>query len=123
MKVLEVDGGDGCVAPTPETIADNSYPVSRPLFIYVNKAKAEENPALTAWVDFYLGDAIGSALGKKGTGTFVIPGLCKIVRIHKPATPERQGINPFTKEPTTIKAKPARNVVKVRPLKKLKAMV
>lgn len=60
VKVLEVDGGDGCVAPTPETIADNSYPVSRPLFIYVNKAKAEENPALAAWVDFYLNDAIGS---------------------------------------------------------------
>src|SRR5690606_7699885 len=54
VKVLEVDGGDGCVAPTPETIADNSYPVSRPLFIYVNKAKAEENPALAAWVDLYL---------------------------------------------------------------------
>ena len=60
VKVLEVDGGDGCVAPTPETIADNSYPVSRPLFIYVNKAKAEENPALTAWVDYYLNEAIGS---------------------------------------------------------------
>ena len=60
VKVLEVDGGDGCVAPTPETIADNSYPVSRPLFIYVNKAKAEENPALAAWVDYYLNDAIGS---------------------------------------------------------------
>jgi phosphate transport system substrate-binding protein len=58
VKVLEVDGGDGCVAPTDETIADNSYPVSRPLFIYVNVAKAEENPALSAFVDFYLGDAI-----------------------------------------------------------------
>jgi nucleoid DNA-binding protein len=70
-----------------------------------------------------LTDAIGSSLGKKGSGIFVIPGLCKIVRIHKPATPEREGINPFTKQPTIIKAKPARNVVKVRPLKKLKAMV
>jgi phosphate transport system substrate-binding protein len=60
VKVLEVDGGDGCVAPTPETIADNSYPVSRPLFIYVNKAKAEENAALAAWVDYYLNDAISS---------------------------------------------------------------
>jgi len=58
VKVLEVDGGDGCVAPTDETIADNSYPVSRPLFIYVNPAKAEENPALAAFVDFYLDDAI-----------------------------------------------------------------
>ena len=60
VKVLEVDGGDGCVAPTPETIADNSYPVSRPLFIYINKAKAEENAALAAWVDFYLNDAVSS---------------------------------------------------------------
>lgn len=58
VKVLEVDGGDGCVAPTPETIGDGSYPISRPLFIYVNKAKAEENPALAAWVDLYLGDAV-----------------------------------------------------------------
>ncbi len=60
VKVLEVDGGDGCIAPTDETIADNSYPVSRPLFIYVNPAKAEENPALAAFVDFYLNDAIAS---------------------------------------------------------------
>jgi len=58
VKVIEVDGGDGCVAPTDETIADNSYPVSRPLFIYVNPAKADENPALAAFVDFYLNDAI-----------------------------------------------------------------
>ena len=42
---------------TDETIADNSYPISRPLFIYVNKAKAEENPALKAYVDLYLSDA------------------------------------------------------------------
>ncbi len=60
VKVLEVDGGDGCVAPTDETIADGSYPVSRPLFIYVNPAKAEENPALAEFVDFYLNDAIAS---------------------------------------------------------------
>ena len=46
-----------------------------------------------------------------------------MVVVTKPATPERQGINPFTKEPTVFKAKPARTVVKVRPLKKLKAMV
>lgn len=58
VKVLEVAGPDGgeCVAPTDETIADNSYPISRPLFIYVNAAKAEENPALQAYVDYYLSD-------------------------------------------------------------------
>ncbi len=52
--------GEGCVAPTDETIADNTYPLSRPLFIYVNKAKAEENQSLTDFVDFYLDDAIAS---------------------------------------------------------------
>ena len=51
---------------------------------------------------------------------FTIPGLCKIVVQHKEAQPEREGINPFTKEPAIFKAKPARNVVKVRPLKGLK---
>ncbi len=58
VKTLEVDGGDGCVAPTDETIADGSYPLSRPLFIYVNLAQAESNPAIPAFVDFYLGDGI-----------------------------------------------------------------
>jgi phosphate transport system substrate-binding protein len=60
VKILDVDGGDGCVTPDDATIADGSYPVSRPLFIYVNKAKAEENPALAAWVDYYLGEGIGA---------------------------------------------------------------
>jgi nucleoid DNA-binding protein len=61
--------------------------------------------------------------GKKATGEFTLPGLLKITTIHKKAQKARQGINPFTKEPTMFKAKPARTVVKVRPLKKLKAMV
>ena len=57
VKIVEVDGGDGCTVPTIETIADGSYPVSRDLYIYVNTAKAAENPALSAYVDYYLGDA------------------------------------------------------------------
>ena len=56
LKALEIDGGDGCVAPSPETIASFDYPISRPLFIYVNKQKLEENPALETFVDFYLSD-------------------------------------------------------------------
>ncbi len=56
VAALEVDGGGGCVSPTPETIADGSYPIARPLFIYVNKAKAESNPALAGYVDFYLSE-------------------------------------------------------------------
>ena len=59
LPIAEEPGGE-CVEPTPETIADGSYPISRPLFIYVNKAKAESNPALAAFVDFYLHDAISS---------------------------------------------------------------
>jgi len=70
-----------------------------------------------------LNDEIAKALSKKGPQTFTIHGLCKIVVQRKPATPAREGINPFTGEQTMFKAKPARNVVKVRPLKKLKDMV
>ncbi len=62
VKVLEVDGGDGCVAPTIDTIADGSYPVSRSLYIYVNTDNAAENEALSAYVDFYLGGAYPTAV-------------------------------------------------------------
>lgn len=56
----------------------------------------------------------------KKTGTFVVPGLAKFVVVKKPATKARKGINPFTKEPTVFKAKPARKVIKVRPVKAAK---
>lgn len=70
-----------------------------------------------------LNDEIAKALAKTGAGTFTLPGLCKIVVQNKPAVPAREGVNPFTGEKAMFKAKPARNVVKVRPLKKLKDMV
>ncbi len=70
-----------------------------------------------------LADTIGSQIGKKGPGVFVVPGLLKLKVIRKPATKEREGINPFTGEKQIFKAKPARNVVKALPLKKLKQMV
>ena len=70
-----------------------------------------------------LTDLIGEQVGKKGPGTFNVPGLMKITITHKPATKARKGKNPFTGEETMFKAKPARNVVKVRPLKGLKDMV
>ncbi len=62
-------------------------------------------------------------IGKKGPGIFTVPGLLKIKRVHKPATKARPGFNPATKEPITIKAKPARTIVKAQPLKSLKEMV
>ena len=54
VKLLEVDGGDGCVAPSDATVADESYPISRPLFIYPSLAAVEDNPSLPAFVDFYV---------------------------------------------------------------------
>src|SRR4029078_12769723 len=56
VTLLEVDGGDGCVAPNPETIASGEYPMSRPLFIYVNSDEAASRPELAAFVDYYLSD-------------------------------------------------------------------
>lgn len=61
-------------------------------------------------------------LRKGGAGEFTLPGLLKLTIKRKPATKQRKGVNPFTGEATVFKAKPARNVVKVRPLKKLKTM-
>jgi DNA-binding protein HU-beta len=53
----------------------------------------------------------------------VIPGLLKLTAVTKPAVPAREGINPFTKEKTMFKARPARKVIKPRPLKALKDAV
>ncbi len=58
----------------------------------------------------------------RGAGMFTLPGLVKMTVVKKPATKARKGINPFTGEETTFKAKPARKVIKVRALKKLKDM-
>jgi nucleoid DNA-binding protein len=59
----------------------------------------------------------------KNVGLFNVVGLMKVKLVRKPAQPARKGINPFTKEEVMFKAKPARNVVKVLPLKTLKDMV
>jgi len=69
-----------------------------------------------------LAGQIKAAVGKKGPGVFALPGLMKIVVVNKPATPQRKGINPFTKQEQVFAAKPARRVIKVRPLKALKDM-
>lgn len=67
VAALAVDDSEsGCVDPTPESIADGSYPLSRPLFIYVNKAKAAEKPELAAYVDFYLSDDGLASVGETG---------------------------------------------------------
>jgi nucleoid DNA-binding protein len=54
------------------------------------------------------------------TGSFTVPGLVKITKSVKAATPEKKMMSPLTKQEITVKAKPARNVVKVKPIKALK---
>jgi nucleoid DNA-binding protein len=70
-----------------------------------------------------LSGMIKQELSKKGPGVVTIPGLLKIKRVEKPATKARQGRNPQTGEPMTIKAKPKRTVVRALALKGLKEMV
>ena len=70
-------------------------------------------------------DAVSAIVSEqlKASGEVTIPGLIKLNVSTKAATEEKPGINPFTKEPTIIKAKPARKVVKARPVKALKDAV
>lgn len=85
--------------------------------------KAELSRKQVGTVFEALAGLIGNNLGKKGPGIFTVPGLLKLKVVRKPATKEREGVNPFTGEKMIFKAKPARNVVKALPLKNLKAMV
>ena len=61
-------------------------------------------------------------LKKGGPGKFTLPGMLKMTVKNAPARKARKGINPFTGEPTTFKAKPASRKVKVTALKALKEM-
>ena len=66
IRLVEVDGGDGCVAPSDETVADESYPISRPLYIYPSLASVDENPAMAPFVDFYVSDGGLALAGEVG---------------------------------------------------------
>jgi len=70
-----------------------------------------------------LSQIIEKELGSRGPGEFVVPGLVKLKTVKKPATKDREGINPFTKQPMTIKGKPASKKVRATAVKALKDMV
>ncbi|HSP28309.1 MAG TPA: substrate-binding domain-containing protein [Ilumatobacteraceae bacterium] len=63
IKPLQVDGGAGCIEPTPETIASGEFPIARPLFIYASVPALESNAALAPFVDFYVGEALTTLIG------------------------------------------------------------
>ena len=70
-----------------------------------------------------LTDLIKKQLSARGPGEFVIPGLLKLKAVKKPATKDRPGINPFTKQPITIKGKPASKKIRASALKALKDLI
>jgi nucleoid DNA-binding protein len=81
-------------------------------------SKKQVNTALEA-----IHKIVARELGKKGPGEVTLPGLVKLSVVSKPAVPQHEGLNPFTKQMMTYKAKPARKVVKIRPIKALKDAV
>jgi nucleoid DNA-binding protein len=64
---------------------------------------------------------IEASISKRGSGQFTLPGLMKVTTVRRPAVKARRGINPFTKEETWFKAKPASTAVRIRALKKMKS--
>jgi phosphate transport system substrate-binding protein len=74
VKAIEVSSADqeGCVAPSVESIADGTYPLSRSLYIYVSTASASRSPALSAYIDLYLSDE-GLLTAVEETGYVTLP--------------------------------------------------
>lgn len=57
LRLLGVDAGEGCVTPSDRTIEDGSYPLARPLFVYVNEAALAEEPTVEAYMEFFMSHA------------------------------------------------------------------
>ena len=92
--------------------------------LFVQLAEASEAPKADI-KKFYeaLTSVILKNLGKKGPGVLTLPGLFKLRSVKKPATKARKGTNPFTGEEMMFKAKPARKIVRARPVKAAKDAV
>ena len=108
-------------ATTPK-ITPVKDPMTKSAMVAEIAQKTElSNKQISAVLD-ELGVLIERHIKKGGPGQITLAGLMKIEVKRKPATKARKGINPFTGQETVFKAKPARNVVKIRPLKKVKDM-
>lgn len=106
-------------APAPKAIKER-YTKTQ-LLNHLAEASELSRKQVSAVLD-ELNNVIEGHISKRGAGEFVMPGLFKVVTVKKPARKARKGINPFTGEETTFKAKPASIQVKIRPLKKMKEM-
>lgn len=118
----------GAGAKTSRTAAKPAGATMKPIKESLNKTGLVNHLAQAAGVEPKAVKAVMAALestvlasvNRKGAGAFVLPGLLKVTAVAVPAKKARKGINPFTKEETVFKAKPATVKLKVRPLKKLK---
>jgi nucleoid DNA-binding protein len=104
-------------------MAQPAKPVTKSQLYQMLSEETELTRKQVAAVFDALHGVVKRELSKKGAGVFTLPGLLKLKKVHKKATKARKGINPATKEEITIKARPARTVVKALLLKNLKEMV
>ena len=109
------------VVKQPKTAVTQAYNKSK-IMASIAEASGVSKKQVSSVLE-ELGTLMHRHLRKGGAGEFTIPGLIKCRVVNKPATKARKGVNPFTGEEMMFKAKPARSVVKVRALRKLKDMV
>jgi len=110
------------VAMKKPTVKSIKEPFTKTMLYTTIAERTELKKKDVAAVFDELAHIINGHIKRNAAGVFTMPGLMKVKVVRKPATRARKGINPFTGEPTIFKAKPARNIVKVQPLKALKDM-
>lgn len=89
------------------------------LIVAIVEATSLDKKSVASVLDA-LGDLVKKELGPEGPGEVTVPGLVKIKAKETPATQDREGLNPFTKQPMTIKGKPASRKLRAAPVKSLK---
>src|SRR4051812_44633932 len=118
---------NGKAAPKPAKISASAKPRKKTEIFTVIADNVGLTRKQVAGVFDTLGRIMAADLAKPSPDkpkVFVVPGMMKVAAIHKPATKSAQKANPFKPgEMMTVKAKPARTVIKIRPLKGLKSMV
>ncbi len=113
-------------APASKKIAASSKPRKKSELYQLLAEHTELTRKQVSNVFDALGRVISTDLAKPSEGKpkiFVVPGMMKVQAVYKPATKAREGKNPFTGETQMFKAKPAKTVIKIRPLKGLKDAV
>jgi len=109
--------------PTPQTIKKLQAiktPYSKSQLLQYIAENTELSKKKVTEVFTLLENVITAHLCKNGAGVFALTGIAKFKTKRMPAQKAKKGRNPFTGEEIMFKAKPVRNVIKVRPLKKLK---